>query len=593
MALLPKIKLKSIPIFPANIIGGTGLEATKANGSLTLDYAWQEFGAISAIPTSPTSHILTFDTATGTYVMVPSHLLGGGVSGIADAPINGQIYGRQSADWVILSPPASPTASIGLAAVNGSSSSAMRSDAAPALSQTIIPTWTGKHTFNGAAVINRPASSDGLTINNTVNGTHYYGFVETMTSTGFLSSSGGANYNIINVVSDDAQVGSNDFANALAIQYHFGGSSMIGGRQSLQCTASLTAPSSPSNSNRNYVAGLFYATAASHDNGTNTGAGAAGGVFALNPTATLSAGAINFLELSGGEVDFGMDSTASAQFMIGWSVVAGYNGGQNGLGSAALLSAGVSVSGIIPRTLDAGFVVGDVNSGWPIKSSGALFKAWVQHATPTVAFGIDLLDCNFSGAAFRSPNFIVTGQGSVTGTQFAFVVNTGATGSQVGSIRNTHNTPGDLGLIVGVGDAGATDTTSTFISFRDGTGSLGYGGISRNLGGVSYSSFSDRRLKENFRASSVGLEDLKRINVQDFNFIKAPDHDVNGFVAQDLYEAYPWAVTKDADAEKPWMIDYGRLTPLLVKAVQELSDKVDVLTRQIEAMSRAGTRSSA
>jgi hypothetical protein len=43
---------------------------------------------------------------------------------------------------------ANPSATIGLSAVNGSASSAMRSDAAPALSQAITPVWTGLHTFN-------------------------------------------------------------------------------------------------------------------------------------------------------------------------------------------------------------------------------------------------------------------------------------------------------------------------------------------------------------------------------------------------------------------------------------------------------------
>jgi hypothetical protein len=44
---------------------------------------------------------------------------------------------------------ANPTATIGLTAVNGAATTAMRSDAAPALSQAIVPTWTGLHTFNG------------------------------------------------------------------------------------------------------------------------------------------------------------------------------------------------------------------------------------------------------------------------------------------------------------------------------------------------------------------------------------------------------------------------------------------------------------
>lgn len=45
---------------------------------------------------------------------------------------------------------ANPTAVVGLAAVNGIALTAMRSDAAPALSQAITPTWTGVHIFAGA-----------------------------------------------------------------------------------------------------------------------------------------------------------------------------------------------------------------------------------------------------------------------------------------------------------------------------------------------------------------------------------------------------------------------------------------------------------
>ena len=46
---------------------------------------------------------------------------------------------------------ANPTAVVGLAVVNGVATTAMRSDAAPPLSQAIAPTWTGAHTFTPAA----------------------------------------------------------------------------------------------------------------------------------------------------------------------------------------------------------------------------------------------------------------------------------------------------------------------------------------------------------------------------------------------------------------------------------------------------------
>lgn len=41
-----------------------------------------------------------------------------------------------------------PSATIGLTATNGAATTAMRSDAAPALSQSITPTWTGAHVWN-------------------------------------------------------------------------------------------------------------------------------------------------------------------------------------------------------------------------------------------------------------------------------------------------------------------------------------------------------------------------------------------------------------------------------------------------------------
>lgn len=43
---------------------------------------------------------------------------------------------------------ANPSASVGLSAVNGSASTFITSDSAPPLSQSIAPTWTGKHTFS-------------------------------------------------------------------------------------------------------------------------------------------------------------------------------------------------------------------------------------------------------------------------------------------------------------------------------------------------------------------------------------------------------------------------------------------------------------
>lgn len=65
--------------------------------------------------------------------------------------------------------PANPTATIELTPVNGSASTFMRSDAAPALSQNITPTWTGQHVFSAVAghesvTVNGAASQDAVAI---------------------------------------------------------------------------------------------------------------------------------------------------------------------------------------------------------------------------------------------------------------------------------------------------------------------------------------------------------------------------------------------------------------------------------------------
>jgi hypothetical protein len=63
------------------------------------------------------------------------------------------VGGTNTGDQVIPAA-ANPTASVGLTAVNGVATTFMRSDAAPLLSQAIVPTWTGKHIHSGGFLDN-------------------------------------------------------------------------------------------------------------------------------------------------------------------------------------------------------------------------------------------------------------------------------------------------------------------------------------------------------------------------------------------------------------------------------------------------------
>jgi hypothetical protein len=81
---------------------------------------------------------------------------------------------------------ANPTAKVGTAAVNGVATTAMRSDAAPALSLTISPTWTGNHTFapsGGGAALTCTAlaatNTASLSFGGSTTGAHFVAFSNT------------------------------------------------------------------------------------------------------------------------------------------------------------------------------------------------------------------------------------------------------------------------------------------------------------------------------------------------------------------------------------------------------------------------------
>jgi hypothetical protein len=107
--------------------------------------------------------------------------------------------------------------------------------------------------------------------------------------------------------------------------------------------------------------------------------------------------------------------------------------------------------------------------------------------------------------------------------------------------------------------------------------------------GVHFNTTSDRRLKENIAPTVRGLDTLSKMNVDDFNYIADPNKSrVQGLIAQELYDVYPEAVTKGGPDPKlqPWQIDYSRLTPLLIKAMQDLKATNDQLAQRVSTLEK-------
>ena len=74
------------------------------------------------------------------------------------------------------------------------------------------------------------------------------------------------------------------------------------------------------------------------------------------------------------------------------------------------------------------------------------------------------------------------------------------------------------------------------------------------------------------------INDLMKIPVRDYTYkADAANTPTTGFIAQELYEIFPNAVTKPANAEDMWSVDYGKVTPLLVKGMQDLKESDESL----------------
>jgi hypothetical protein len=134
-------------------------------------------------------------------------------------------------------------------------------------------------------------------------------------------------------------------------------------------------------------------------------------------------------------------------------------------------------------------------------------------------------------------------------------------------------------------------TAGRYIEFRTDENVL-TGVIQDVSGTMQYQSASDSRLKENVESMSEGLTEVLAMNPVKFTWkdivtenktVDMEGAESRGFLAQELNEQYPWAVSEggEDEKEKPWSVDYGKLTPVLVKAIQELKAELDAAKARI------------
>ena len=102
---------------------------------------------------------------------------------------------------------------------------------------------------------------------------------------------------------------------------------------------------------------------------------------------------------------------------------------------------------------------------------------------------------------------------------------------------------------------------------------------------VQYNTSSDERLKDNIVDAEGQLETVLKTKVREYDWKNDGVHNV-GFIAQELNEVIPDVVQQGGDDVNvdPWQIDYGKLTPYLVKAIQEQQALIEALQKEVEEL---------
>ena len=206
---------------------------------------------------------------------------------------------------------------------------------------------------------------------------------------------------------------------------------------------------------------------------------------------------------------------------------------------------------------------------WGTWSSTGLAVTGALSATGTFSGGTSGTGYSLSGSA-PANSLTLDASGNL-------LIGQTAVGAQ--NINGIYLTPAAGGANMAIQHLSGTTSGTGYTSFNyngAGIGSITQSGTTAVL----YNTTSDRRLKKNIHDAAPASRLIDDIRIRSFDWKADDSHQRYGVIAQELYEVYPEAVSKPADPEQMMAVDYSKLTPLLVKELQDLRVRVHALELQ-------------
>jgi len=232
---------------------------------------------------------------------------------------------------------------------------------------------------------------------------------------------------------------------------------------------------------------------------------------------------------------------------------------------------------------------GSINTSTGDIVTGRIF--WEGHSgSGTNVFGVNnesggLVFYNYSTnryqIAFNNGQNIVFGQQSATGMyngtgSNGFAVAQAGNGGQYVPIQNTS----DSNLYL---SKHSSYTDARCIQFS--IGGATKGSVTVASTGTTYNTTSDLRLKTDIKPIENATDKLLSMNPVEHKWKADPKDDaVHGFIAQEMKEIIPEAVYGDPDGDEMMSMDYGRITPVIVAALQDALKEIKELKARINEL---------
>jgi hypothetical protein len=287
---------------------------------------------------------------------------------------------------------------------------------------------------------------------------------------------------------------------------------------------------------------------------------------------SLTANANLMVGSGGSGISTGSNNTVLGLFSGG----ALTDGDDNVVVGVAALTSSASGSENVAIGKQAIGVVGNSSFGQVAVGFGALKSITTVTSSPNTAIGWRSLWNTISSGANTALG-AGSGQSVSTGSDNTFLGVYAGEGSGLNSI-----TTGSNNICIGSNSGAPTSTTSNSITLGNSSNTV------LRCAVTSITSLSDARDKKEITELSAGLDFVNTLKPVEFIWDDRNEegkHDVKdfGFIAQDLkatQEKYDMAETLGlVYEENPEKLEasYGKLIPILVKAIQDLSAKVEAL----------------